>query len=102
MRRTGIALGVVVVGLLVWIGLTRDTVAQVPQQVGSGRYTVSLVSKVPAGSGTGYYAILLDTHTGRMWASVGGAGKIEPFEPVRGPMDPRRPAQGEPPGQPGR
>lgn len=91
MRRVQLALLAVVAVILVWIGATRDTSAQVPgAAVGSGRFALSMV---PASSSGGYYAILLDTQTGRMWCSSEGAYDVGEFTPLRGPMDPHRPTE---------
>jgi hypothetical protein len=88
------ALLVVVAIVLIWIGATRDSAAQTPGTgPGAGRFALSLTTP---GAGSGYYAILLDTQTGRMWSSAGTSTKIHEFEPLRGPMDPHRPATDKP------
>ena len=96
MRRVQMALLVVVAIVLIWIGATRGSAAQAPGAgTGAGRFTLSL-TPVSAGPSQGYYAILLDTQTGRMWSSAGTSTKIHEFAPLPGPMDPHRPATDKP------
>lgn len=93
MKRMEIILLAAVAVLLAWMVSTRDSVAQAPsvlppQQV-AGRYVISMVPCMD-GSTRGYYAILLDTETGRTWSSSNsGSSTIAPFKPLRGPANER-------------
>jgi hypothetical protein len=63
--------------------------------VGSGRFALTMVPVT--GNGNGYYAILLDTQTGRMWSSSANPGFVPgDFRPLHSPTDPYRPATPKP------
>ncbi len=88
MQRTRMVLlmAVVVAVLLVWIGTLKSTVAQPAQaSFATGRYTIALTS---GGAGTqpepDYWAILLDTQTGKAWGSTRRGGAISGFKPLQG------------------
>lgn len=97
MRRFQWSIAAAVALVLVWIGATRDTSAQIPSTAqGSGRYSLSMVP-VSAGNTPGYHAILLDTQTGRMWTSSGGGlGAVREFSPLQSPLDPHHPGTDKP------
>ena len=102
MQRVQWAVLAVLAVVLIWIGATRDTSAQMSAATqGNGRYTLNMVP-VSTGTTPGYYAILLDTQTGRMWWSWSNTFGMKEFTPIHGPLEPHRPGTDQPATQPAR